>query len=424
MTARNTDVISANIVLITPDDQARAFLAAHLRKGGYVVVEKKDAKSVLEALPDLDSGLVIVDAALPKSDALRIERQARTRRDSNSIGFLWLRRKTRKRGAETMPHGREHGVISYPLAGADLLRQVRSAVRAVRTERELEDRTEQFRQIIEHMPSPVLICNRQGTAIQVNPALLRTFAIPSPDLVIGTFNAFTDTLVERLGLRDALAKVLRGESVIIPEVETNLADIEPRYQVTRAGRVWHEITLFPVTLRGQVAELAAILRDITVTKQRELQLRESNERLQAWSRRLIESREVEQRHLGRRVQEEVGTVLRETRTLLERLAGRAPAWARGGELRESLRRLSEAVAKVEAMQHGLPPARLPLTPRQRAVFQLMAEGKTTKEIAYLLRLSPKTVEFHRAQLMKRLQVQDMAALIRLAVRLQLVPPEA
>jgi DNA-binding NarL/FixJ family response regulator len=61
-----------------------------------------------------------------------------------------------------------------------------------------------------------------------------------------------------------------------------------------------------------------------------------------------------------------------------------------------------------------------LTPRQREVLQLIAEGNTTKAIATRLGLSVKTVETHRAQLMERLEVRDLAALVRLAVRLGLV----
>jgi len=50
----------------------------------------------------------------------------------------------------------------------------------------------------------------------------------------------------------------------------------------------------------------------------------------------------------------------------------------------------------------------------------MAEGKSTKEVAKAMGLSPKTVEFHRARLMERLQIYDVAGLVRLAVRVGLV----
>jgi DNA-binding NarL/FixJ family response regulator len=65
-----------------------------------------------------------------------------------------------------------------------------------------------------------------------------------------------------------------------------------------------------------------------------------------------------------------------------------------------------------------------LTPRQREILQLIAEGKSTKEIAFLLKLSVKTVETHRAQLMDRLGVHDVPGLVRQAMRMGLVPPES
>jgi DNA-binding NarL/FixJ family response regulator len=65
-----------------------------------------------------------------------------------------------------------------------------------------------------------------------------------------------------------------------------------------------------------------------------------------------------------------------------------------------------------------------LTARQREVLRLVAGGKSTKEIAFLLNLSVKTVETHRAQIMERLGIRDVAGLVRYALRTGLVPPDA
>jgi DNA-binding NarL/FixJ family response regulator len=65
----------------------------------------------------------------------------------------------------------------------------------------------------------------------------------------------------------------------------------------------------------------------------------------------------------------------------------------------------------------------PLTPRQREVLKRVAEGRSTKEIAFDLGLSVKTVETHRAQIMERLGIRDVAGLVRYAMRSGLVPPE-
>lgn len=64
-----------------------------------------------------------------------------------------------------------------------------------------------------------------------------------------------------------------------------------------------------------------------------------------------------------------------------------------------------------------------LSPRQREVLQLLAEGYATREIAWRLKLSVKTVETHRAEVMKRLGIHDLARLVRYAVRVGLVSLE-
>jgi DNA-binding NarL/FixJ family response regulator len=64
-----------------------------------------------------------------------------------------------------------------------------------------------------------------------------------------------------------------------------------------------------------------------------------------------------------------------------------------------------------------------LTSRQREILQLIAEGNNTKEIAFLLKLSVKTVEAHRTELMHRLEINDIPSLVRQAMRSGLVPGE-
>ena len=65
-----------------------------------------------------------------------------------------------------------------------------------------------------------------------------------------------------------------------------------------------------------------------------------------------------------------------------------------------------------------------LTPRQRQILQLVAEGYASREIAERLCLSVKTVESHRGQLMQRLGIFDVPGLVRFAIRHGLVPPES
>ena len=65
-----------------------------------------------------------------------------------------------------------------------------------------------------------------------------------------------------------------------------------------------------------------------------------------------------------------------------------------------------------------------LTPRQREVLQLVAEGHSTKEIARRLGVSVKTVETYRSQLMDALDIHDIAGLTRYAIRKGLVSPDS
>lgn len=76
---------------------------------------------------------------------------------------------------------------------------------------------------------------------------------------------------------------------------------------------------------------------------------------------------------------------------------------------------------VEALQHGS--ERKPaedLTPRQREVLQLLAEGRSMKEVAAVLNLTPRTVAFHKYQMMEQLKVKSTAELIQYAVKHHIV----
>jgi DNA-binding CsgD family transcriptional regulator len=64
-----------------------------------------------------------------------------------------------------------------------------------------------------------------------------------------------------------------------------------------------------------------------------------------------------------------------------------------------------------------------LTGRQREILQLIAEGQNTKQIGEILKVSPKTIEYHRMKLMDCLNVHDVPGLVRFALRVGLLPQE-
>ena len=84
----------------------------------------------------------------------------------------------------------------------------------------------------------------------------------------------------------------------------------------------------------------------------------------------------------------------------------------------NLSRLAASITKAVQLRRPLDK----LTPRQIEVLQMVAEGHRTREIAARLKLSVKTVESHRGEIMKRLAIHDVVGLVRYAMRVGLVSP--
>jgi DNA-binding NarL/FixJ family response regulator len=82
--------------------------------------------------------------------------------------------------------------------------------------------------------------------------------------------------------------------------------------------------------------------------------------------------------------------------------------------------VSQAV--MEAYRSKSEKPRDPLTSRERQVLQLIAEGKSTKDVASVLGISVKTAESHRTRLMQKLDIHETASLVLYAVRRGIVQP--
>ena len=95
-----------------------------------------------------------------------------------------------------------------------------------------------------------------------------------------------------------------------------------------------------------------------------------------------------------------------------------------GEIYLSPKISTQVVERYVQSASAAPDPLAGLTTRQREILQLVAEGKSSKEIALLLDLSVKTVESHRGQIMERLDVHDLTGLVRFAIRVGLVSPES
>jgi DNA-binding NarL/FixJ family response regulator len=94
------------------------------------------------------------------------------------------------------------------------------------------------------------------------------------------------------------------------------------------------------------------------------------------------------------------------------------------QVAEGFTYLTPSVAQVvvDAYLAGRDAPPNPLTPRECEVLQLVAEGRTTKEIAGLLDLTVKTAESYRARIMEKLAIHDTAGLVRYAIRHGIIQP--
>jgi DNA-binding NarL/FixJ family response regulator len=97
----------------------------------------------------------------------------------------------------------------------------------------------------------------------------------------------------------------------------------------------------------------------------------------------------------------------------------------GGEIYLSREIASQFLKKFPLQQIARSTSPLEqLTSRQREILQMLAEGQTTKAIALILNVSDKTVEYHRAKLMARLNIFDVPGLVRFALRTKLVSEDS
>jgi len=91
-------------------------------------------------------------------------------------------------------------------------------------------------------------------------------------------------------------------------------------------------------------------------------------------------------------------------------------------LRQHKPYFSTRVSDAAEVCEGSKPSRSRLTPREREILQLLAEGKSNKEVASLLNISVNTAEAHRANIMLKLDLRSLADLVMYAVRNKIIQP--
>jgi DNA-binding NarL/FixJ family response regulator len=83
--------------------------------------------------------------------------------------------------------------------------------------------------------------------------------------------------------------------------------------------------------------------------------------------------------------------------------------------------MPQQTAKGERRRRGWNDPSQAITPRQKEILRLVAQGLTNRQIAVQLKISVRTIEVHRFNLMRRLRVRNVAQLLRQALLLQLLP---
>ena len=106
---------------------------------------------------------------------------------------------------------------------------------------------------------------------------------------------------------------------------------------------------------------------------------------------------------------------RELITAIEALRGRRQYFTAG-----IAERVLDGYLRGDPAAHSGPPAGGQITAREREIVQLLAEGRSNKEVARTLRISLKTVETHRANIMRKLRIHTLPELVRYAIRNNLI----
>jgi PAS domain S-box-containing protein len=163
----------------------------------------------------------------------------------------------------------EDGQVSGSIATITNMTAIKKA------EQFLRETREQLRQIIEQMPMPVEVCDPQGTATMINHAFLKTFGIPSAELVIGKYNIFHDAAtMSGPKMAEAVQSVYAGKQVDTQLITLQTSKISPEYQPQKDENVDFEITMFPVFNSSRKLEhVVTIFKDVTLRNQMENELR-------------------------------------------------------------------------------------------------------------------------------------------------------
>ncbi len=263
----------------------------------------------------------------------------------------------------------------YQVNGGKVIQcNIRDITKRKRAEEELRSNEVRLRGVVESTADGLLVVDRNGRVMIQNARFGKMWSIPSELLAKGDDNALLAHVVVQLSHpEDFLARVRAL-------YDTDAEDMDE--VCFKDGRVFERFSR-PLVLDGAVMGRVWSFRDITERKRAQGKLKESRQRLQVLSRRLVEVQETERRHLARELHDEIGQALTATEMNLQALLESPGTAALTRRLKESL----QVVERVQEQVHdlslnlrpsmlddlGLEPALRWYTERQAALAGLQAE---------------------------------------------------
>ena len=189
----------------------------------------------------------------------------------------------------------------YQVNGGKVIQcNIRDITKRKRAEEELRGNEVRLRGVVESTADGLLVVDRTGRVMIQNGRFGKMWRIPSELLASGDDNALLAHVVGQLSHPEEFLARVRAL------YETDAEDMdEVRF---KDGRVFERFSR-PLVLQGTVTGRVWSFRDITKRKQAEGKLKESRQRLQVLSRRLVEVQETERRHLARELHDEIGQAL-------------------------------------------------------------------------------------------------------------------
>jgi PAS domain S-box-containing protein len=265
----------------------------------------------------------------------------------------------------------------------------------------LKEREEQLFQILQQMPYPVEILDKQGTAVMINKAFSELYGISDQSLFVGKFNIFKETAFRKIGLFDYFNKAYKGKTVHVPEIILSVKDphfskIKKKYNMSRTQDVILEMTIFPVfTHTGEIWRVVSIRKDISELAEQRQQLEQKNIAL----KEVLTQIELEKLEIKNRIKTNIQNLVLPYVTKLSETHNMEQKHTKYLLLiKNNLQNITSSLMQNILHHH------IVLSPREFEICNLIKNGLCTKEIAHTLSLSLMTVEKHRQHIRKKLGI--------------------